>query len=83
MAEHVVPDYLTLTGPEKIPGLVAFWHFGLAGGRGERFPATQGEPLELEPRRGPELRRHPGLGLARRATRCALTPAEMYALAQL
>jgi len=49
MAEHVHPDYLKLSRPDEIPGLVACWDFRQPG---ERFPATEGEGYVLESRAG-------------------------------
>ena len=49
MGEKVVSNYLTLTRPAEIPGLVAFWDFTESG---HEFPASQGLPYTLVSRAG-------------------------------
>lgn len=50
MSESVVPDYLQLSQPSEIPGLVAFWHFASSS---ETFVSIQGEPYALKSQTGP------------------------------
>ena len=50
MSESVVPEYLTLSTPAEIPGLVTWWNFPASG---EVFPSAHGENYLLRSRSGP------------------------------
>jgi hypothetical protein len=49
MSESVVPEYLSLSTPEEIPGLVTGWRFAASS---ESFPAAFGQAYSLQSQSG-------------------------------